>query len=465
MASLKELLKELDDSFKEKKFSESSNIFFKIEKIIFEQKLFLSFEENQFLAIVACELGFFRRSISFHRKSLLQTQSFAKLSFIHLQLCKIYRILIQMKSARYELQLAFQYAQVPFPHNNLPCLFLLLSNYFRRITLSESEKIQTVALYEEAGLSGYYFRHYLTMLQCSLGVRRIALSLGPSLQLLDWYGATACLLAFSGFKDKAESYLEVVDTLSKKNISSYKAQYWKGLCNDYLGKPFAAEECFIHCLKDSSITIFDRRLILMTYLLHQSLKGDAKSALKLFKEQQNLFPEDNFQLPIQEKNLIEFYSIGLLSLEGNFADSEVIIQKSRAIFAQSHQEKWLIAEFLGQLLMHYYFKKDYFNVEVFEAYQRFALLELSPRTTPIEATLFWVAKAYLQLKKFEASPCNENKKDFLMALNDLSQTPSHPAIKAHLLLLKSKFSKTSTEKTQEWAKKYENHWVLKELNV
>lgn len=466
--------------------SEAFKIFETIEMYCRKNLISLNYEFYTKYSQAALAEGHLRKAIELSREILPLTTNSAEKAFVYLQLCRLYRMMILMKNARLELKRAFEELELDFPTNSIFQTISVLIEYAMTLVRNTSPEIEKklqvrnalqlkVALYEEAGLSSYYFREFMPLIQCGLKPKSIAMRLGPSIQLMNWYGGFGCVLAVLKMHGQANALIDKALQIGKNLDGVYgksKAKLWHALALDYKGDPQGtAEELNSLLVSESGLSAFDLRLASATLACNLLIRGQmqkSKQAIDLIlSEKQN----SNLSLFSEKRTFVEWYKIPALSFLGETQELESIIKNSQAIFSSVDEEKWQISQFLGGLLMYHYVQgKNANQDEIRDCIKRFESLDLSPRFTFLEASYFWVAKSHLMLEL--AFNQQISIAEAAKAVSELGQAPKHPSIRAHwfvaqakLLLLNNQINKSEIflEKAVSLGKRFENYWVEYEV--
>lgn len=426
--------------------------------------------------------GELRKSISQYRLALRFEKDHFERSLIYLELTRIYRILVRMKNARLELMRAFEALGLEWPRNTL---YALIKSYLRRnqqahlhpdcMKRSQQEQSQLLAqLYEELGLSAYYLRQNFILLQATVKSKRICHELGPSMPLLNWYGGTACIMSLSGFEKKSLKLIEKCHEISEilKGPKEHgKVLVWKALLNDYNGYPVRSAEIFHRCIEEfgTDLEPFDLRLCSVTLSTNYFCRGHYQKAIDALNRLQECNPCFQQKSEIDNADLAAWYSLGpSIMLEHN-VNIEKIIQNFRSILSTDKDEKWLLTQFIGHLLI---VKRraglNSYNVE--DLVRRFEILGMSPTQTHFEASFYWIAEAYLRFDQAQ-SDITQIKK-FKRSLENLAKNPVHPTHKSHYSVLRAGLAQLENKKNNFifWSQKaaneariIDNLWALVEL--
>ena len=178
-----------------------------------------------------------------------------------------------------------------------------------------------VALYEEAGLSTYYLRgSNLLMLQISFRAKKIAAELGPSLEMINWLGATGTLLAIINQRAFSEILLSRGDKIAKDLSLQYpqaKQQMWRALSADYLRKPQMSVRIFEQIISDykNIVTMSDLRLICITMSCNYVIRGHTALASRAIEQLFTEYDKDCTEIFSCNKTFIEWF-IFMLNIMG-----------------------------------------------------------------------------------------------------------------------------------------------------
>lgn len=435
------------------------------------------------MGTIAFRTSRFRVAIE-HLRSALQTEEDPLTrSRIYLLLCRLYRIEIRMRHARLELERAFKAINAPYP---FPGFFPLIKSV--GVWLLQSARRRTVEprvdpairhrvdLYLEAGLSSYYQREWSPMLQCVLRVRDLVKRVGPGREMIDWLGGAAVVLALLRLQDRSRATLRRIEDLANamgdRNAQA-RVLIWKGLALDYLGDPRASIECFRHALDGhvGDIDLNDAAMVCPTMACNLVLRGKMKEALHaldFLNERMNR----SVRAPAETVEQWEqrWYALPALTRLGKGEPATDILARANSVFSSSDHEKWRVAQYLGNVLLHYYFRDDIKPEDVDNICARFAFLKMTPSGTHLEACHYWVARAYAACWFYERDP--SSRREFDRALRDLAKTPVHPSLRAHLFVLTSRLHLAESGeseaaaclvKAEKLAETTDNDWVRYEV--
>jgi len=401
----------------------------------------------------------------------------------YLELARIYRIAVRMKNARLELMRSFEAAGLAWPRNSWASV---LASCFHPEPMNKPHpdferqtrdtKIRFVAeLYEEVGLSAYYLRHIPTLLQAIIRVKGICMELGPSRVLLNWYGGAACVCSLIGLRKRSLQLIRHCHDVSTQlscRTDAGKALVWKALLYDYHGLPVRSAELFEECLREYGADLypFDLRLAAVTLSVNYLSRGHYEKALSAMSRLTELYP----YFKTQEADDWSFdsaawYTLAPKVMLGQMEDIDKMANAFRSILSVDKDEKWLLTQFLGHLLI----AGRQTGMEACKAedlISRFEVLGMSARSTHLETSFYWIAAAYIRFdfaaNDKAALPC------FRASLKKLGQVPDHPTPRAHYDVLKAglawmegrghayrKWSARAAEK----ARLHDNAWVFVEL--
>jgi hypothetical protein len=155
---------------------------------------------------------------------------------------------------------------------------------------------------------------------------------------------------------------------------------------------------------------------------------------------------------------------------GQVEDVDTLVNSFRSILSVDKDEKWLLAQFLGHLLIAGR-QMGMAAGKAEDLINRFEILGMSARNTHLEAAFYWIAAAYIRydfaLSDKAALP------RFRASLNKLGQIPDHPTLRAHRDVLKAglawiqrrerTYRKWSAQAADE-ARRHDNRWAITELS-
>lgn len=392
--------------------------------------------------------GHSRRAIECLREALYSAQNSLERAKAHLLLSQTYRTIIQMRNARKEIEQAFSEMNLEIPRNYfLQTVKSLLefSKHFispdKNKESDESLKLK-VALYVEIGLSGYYLREDFLMIQATLRGYISAKKLGRSIEMINWYGGTICVLVLknktfmaSKLKLKAEQMLNELDT----PVAWAKWNIWQAIALDYNGDSKKSVELFEDIFQNhkNHLGIHDLRLGVFTMSCNYLLRGHFEKSIQSlnFLFEKNHSEEGNYFC--HSNRFIDWYKIGAFSFTQG--DSAIVenLKFSRAIFSHQDEEKWAITQYLGNLLFNIYNNGSKNLAQTDEIEKRFLALKLSPKKTFIEASFFWVALALVRLEQFHRRSIS--KLQMIKTMRKIKDMPDHPILNQHYRVIKERF--------------------------
>jgi len=428
--------------------------------------------------------GYARKGIGLYRKALKLAATPSERADVYLRLCRLYRIMIRMENARYELREAFNTLDMEYPRASMGASLRSLFSFIRSFAgtrhapAAKDELLRlevSVALYEEAGLSAYYYGEYVPLIQCTLLPRALVHQISPSIQMIDWLGGCGCVLSLLGLRKAADALLVRAERMSERLKQPYakaKALVWRALTQDYEGDPVASARSFSRLLTEfqADLRPHDIRLAATTLSVNLMLRGQMAESSRAVESMFVGAAALSSTIFSCTRTFIDWYRIPALSFLGLDDELHEVIKNSKAIFSSLDVEKWLITQFLGGLLIYYYTQEDPPLEEIEICLKRFEALRLTPRTTQREACYYWVARAYILVELFHAGRIPERRAR--RALSDLRQTPAHPSLRAHHLLLKAKVERYRSRDARlpadlsialALAEKYNNDWVKFEV--
>jgi hypothetical protein len=466
-------------------FHESDQMFRAIEAVAKERILILGYEFYLNFSQNALSMGHQRQSIELLREALKLAANPIEKAQAYLRLCQVYRMMILMKNARSELNKSFSELKMEMPRDSF---FLMLGAIMKSGFLSwqKSEPVRDeterknlelqVALYEEAGLSAYYFREDRMLLQCSLKSKAIAQRLGDSIQMVNWLGGSGCVWALIGWTSRARKLIEEAVAVSQRlnqSMVTGKALLWKSLFLDYLGRPKDSAEEFQMLWQNPQfqLTPHDRRLVATTLSCNYLMRGFMKKSEEVIQEL--TFSEDsNCRYFSSGKAYVDWYRLPSVSFLRGDGESAGILANSQIAFFRVDEERWQIAQFLGGLLMYYYRQKEKNLAAIQACLERFSLLGIRPQKTYIEASFYWIAKAHLMIDLAFEGKVSINEAE--AAVKELKKAQKHPSLKAQSWVAEAKcallqpnvnFNKQEHRigKAQKLAEQHDNLWVQFEI--
>jgi hypothetical protein len=429
---------------------------------------------------LATSLGYFRKAIELNRAAFQFVTNPLERANVFLSLCRLYRMMILMANARFELKHAFRELRMHYPSSTVGALLRSLvqftTSYVRPGAAPSTDDERTIletqiALYEEAGLSAYYYREYLSLIQCTLRPRALVYRLGPSIQMINWLGGTGCVLSLLGIGKAADSMIGKAEQISRTLPPGYpgaKALLWRALAQDYLGEPTLSAKSFSKLLTEfrCDLSPHDLRLASATLACNYLLRGQMQESNRVIESMFDEISSSQATVFSNSQTFVDWYRIPALSFLGRDTELQDIIKNSKVIFSSTDEEKWQVTQFLGGLLIYYYTQEDKPMDEIDNCLRRFDSLGLTPRSTYSEACHYWVARAYVLLELFREGKVEESRA--LQALSDLERTRRHPSVLAHFYLLRAKWKWNTNDKSRiqenltqalNLAERHENDWV------
>jgi tetratricopeptide (TPR) repeat protein len=427
--------------------------------------------------------GDLRGAISAYRRLLRFEKDRFERARIYLELTRIYRIMVRMKNARLELLRAFACVGLRVPKNSLTSF--VLSFFYRHNHLdpdftkqSKVDQLSMLAiLYEELGLSAYYLRQKLVLLQSIVLSRKPCDEAGISRPQLNWYGGSACVMALIGMRKFSLKLIKRCHRISEELKSPRdlgKALIWKALLYDYNGMPIRSAEMFRHCLDvyGHDLDPFDLRLAALTLSTNYFSRGHFEDALYPLKKMKTWNPCFNFVgKKVSWMDASFWYSLGPSVMLNKEEGVGTILSSFRSILSSDKDDKWLIAQYLGHLLtVERKISLPGFDLE--EIVRRFRILEMKASETHFEASFYWISQAYLSFDHARKDPRHVEK--FKASLANLKRTPPHPTNQSHYAVLRAGLALITKdidgfhfwkEKGTELAQKIDNRWALNELQV
>ena len=416
----------------------------------------LDFDFLTHMGQVSLQEGRIRRAVEITREALYLTEDHLNRATIYLSLARMYRVMTLMQNTQTELDRAFKELGIEYPRSGFVSFIKSVIGLLFNTTFFETHrhnveptdasretlKLQlAVALYEEAGLSAYYMREpTLSMLQISFRTKKAANQLGPSLELVNWLGATGTLLAIINQRVLSRYFLSRGEKIAKGLADAYprvKLQIWQALSADYLLEPESSTRLFEQILNEQKayLTPFDLRLVCITVSCNYTIRGHMDLAIKAVDHMLTEYDTVCTQIFSCSKTFIEWSKIPALSFMGKDEEIERIVNSSKAIFSSVDKEKWLITHFLGNVLIHYYLASQHDLKEVKNIFDRFRALRMSPERTFLEGCHYWVARTYLLFELFYQDKASMH--DLRHALSDLKRVKKHPSLQSHHCVLKA----------------------------
>lgn len=429
--------------------------------------------------------GNLRKAIELSREGLPLATSRLERAALYLQLCRIYRMMILMKNARFELNRAFQEMKIHAPTNSvlqaIKSSVIYIFQSFQSVTIVEDANRRRylelqVELYEEAGLSAYYFLEFPMLVQCSLNAKRPAYQLGDSIQMVNWLGGSGCAWSVLGLQSKGSKLIQKAIEVGRKMEDPYgaaKANFWSALTLSYKDLAQQSGDEFMAILKDpfSRLSPYELRLAATTLSCNHLIRGHMQSSEKSIRDltAKDVALSRYFSTG---KAFVDWYRLPSLGFLGNENEAKVVLHNSQVVFNRVDEEKWQIAQFLGGLLIYYYSLPEKNLKDIDNCIERFDSLKLSPQLTYLEAGHVWVAKAHLFIDlvrqgKLELAQAKK-------AVHQLGQMRTNSVIKGHYLVAKAKLllieSKSNLRKSEalcaqalQLAKSQDNIWVEFEI--
>ncbi len=427
--------------------------------------------------------GELRKSITQYRSALrFEDDPYAR-ARIYLELTRIYRMMVRMKNARLELTRAFAAIGLAWPQSTWSST---IGAYLTRkqspqllpAFANQPQEVKTnflADLYEELGLSAYYLRQTPILLQSIIKSRKVCRELGPSRPLLNWYGGSACVFALIGLKRQSAimiRHCQEVASAIRTPAELGKTLIWQALAEDYAGSPAHSAQLFERCLDEygTHLPAVDLKLSAVALSINYLSRGHFRKALEALDKFRRFNPGLLKSYEGQHLDVTAWYGLGPKAMLGEVTDVKEMQAEFRYILSADRDEKWLVAQFLGHLLIAG--RKTGLDAGGIEdLINRFRILDMSPRSTHCEAAFYWVAKAY---SRFDSAIANGKAlKTFKASLADLKRTPAHPTSSSHHAVLKAGLAwlegkQPTYEKWREVATQralaIDNVWALAELN-
>lgn len=434
----------------ERKLSGENGLFYTYDKYIEMSELAL-YESNT------------RRAIECLREAVHSANNPTERARAHLLLSQSYRMIIQMKNASKEIELAFKELNLEIPRNfflqTIKALFLFIKNAVNlksnnEINNAELLKLQ-VALYVEVGLSGYYLKQDTLMFQASLRGYHCAKRLGNSLEMINWYGGSYIICILKGQKRIAGHLKKRAEAmLTEMNNPKAQAKWniWQAISLDYVGESKKSVDLFKYALEVEGeyLQIHDRRLGIFTMCCNLLLRGHFEHSSNAIEYLINSHTTPNCSYFSQTRRFIDWYKIGAHSFlsSSESLDLKDNLKMSKAIFSQQDHEKWAITQYLGNLLFSLYNEGSEDSLLINDIEKRFLNLNLSPANTYIEAAFFWIALALVRLEELAQNKIEIKKAKTLIL--KLKKLPNHPILNQHVKILEERFLIISSQiKTYE----------------
>jgi len=441
--------------------------------------------------------GEIQEAITRYRHALrYENDAFEKTS-IYIDLARLYRIRVRMKNVRLELQRACEALLLPWPENTLRAVLHAYLNQNTRPQLHpdferrpEDRKTQMlVDLYEEIGMSGYYLRQSWTVIQTTFRTRKACHDLGPSIPLVNWYGGTACILGIIELYLQSVFHVKRIGFLYKKSqhfirkgyeIAAHlgphrgfgRATIWEGQLCELHGQPVRAAELYQRCLQEhgSYLDPFDIRAVSIGLSINYLSRGHFQKSIEVLKTQGTYNPALQEATEIMSLDDVPWYALGPKAMLGETKDIQKAVHSFRSLLSVDKDEKWLLAQFLGQLLIAG--RQTGLNVSQAEdLISRFEMLGMTPQGTHTETGFYWVAEAYTRFS-FAVQDRHLIYK-FKRSLKRLGQVLPYPTTHSHYAVLKAGLAWLEGQSTvyERWyrrafeeARQIDNQWALLELD-
>lgn len=467
----------------DRRFSDSHLAYSEIADRARRESVSLSYDFYLSYSQMCISSGNLRKGVELSREALPLATSNLERAFVHLQLCRVYRMMIMMRNARTELNQAFGELGLEAPKASaLYAMKAILIYGWRSLwpLAPVSDEVTRhflqvqVALLEEAGLSAYYFVEYSMLIQCPLLAKHPAMRLGPSMQLINWQGGSACVWAIVGWSSRAKKLIgDALKTAHEipEPYARAKAHLWNALYLNYRDRPKEAALEFESCLSDPNLSPYDVRLAATTLSCNYLIRGKMQSADASIRHMtdREVLRGRYFS---SGKAYVDWYRLPALGFIGDASEARDVLKSSEVVFDRVDEERWQITLFLGGLLNYFYSQKERDLKSIRGALARFDALGLSPRLTYLEAAQIWVAKAHLFVDlaiEGEIKPSEAHR-----AVRELSRAPDDSNLRAHWLIAKAKlmvFERTSNFKAADFlaeqalkiADRNDNEWVRYEV--
>jgi hypothetical protein len=410
-----------------------------------------SYQDYLRMSDLALNQANMRGSIECLREALYSAQSSKERARAHILLGQRYRMIVQMRNAKRELELAFQEMNM-----DLPCNYILqtlkASVYFVYAVLekskiemdpSEREVLELkVGLYEEIGLSGYYMHENLTMLQASMMAYGCAKKLGPSLEQINWLGATICVLTLKGWSlpiRKLKSKAEQILNENSDPVLHTKWQVWMALAADYAGNSLVSAGTFHSILHQDRKNLMpaDLHMVAMTLSLNYLLRGKFRESMHSIDMIFSNLEDKGVNLFSQLRPYVEWCKLGAMSFLEPQENLLSLVQTSKAIFSFTDHEEWAITQYLGHRLLMIYNSGSKEGDLINEIEDRFRFIQKTPKKIFLEANFFWIALALVRLEQFGRKEISQ--KQVAKLLRELTYISSHPVRKHFVAILKQRF--------------------------
>ncbi len=368
-----------------------------------------------------------------HRRLAGETDPLSRVR-IRIETVHLYRQICLMKNARYELVEAFHDVSIRYPANTLRAVRPLIVDAARlwrgRETVSPEELSLRTTLFEEAGLSAYYLRDFLSMAFCVFGAFLPAFLSRPSPAWAAWAGASACAFGLLKIRWAVKFLHRVLDktvaAVGTEEIAS-RAHLWKALAYEYLGDPANADKGFRNSLPRSNPT--DRRLLTFTLCCNLNLRGHAKEIFDPPLGGAEIFPAGD---------ALEWCTLPGLAWLARDVERLDIIRRSRAIFCANNAEAWLIAQYGGNVLLSSYLSGAWDDAELNDCMSRVRMIGLRPWEIHVEASHVLVGEAYIEMTRALREGLRpSDRTEFCRALRRLSHSFPHPSLRLHEVLIRA----------------------------
>ncbi len=422
--------------------------------------------------------GMSRLAAAEHRRVLRTVSDRFVRASIYLELGRLYRVLGRMKNAHLELKRSFAELGLSWPRNSWAATLVA---YFRAGSIptlhpdfnKQSQKVRTefyAELYEEVGLSAYYLQQRHVLVRAIIETRVPCKMIGNSPALLNWYGGGAAVLVLMGLRKKGRALLEkCADVAAALDTPKYYAKHilWRALAEDYQGQPVRSAALFESCMEKyrDELELSDLRMATITLSLNYLSRGHPEKALHAL----NYFPTVGGDKDDWSLGSSSWYRLGpeaMLGQTDRLAKARSIFQ---SILTVDNDEKWRLAQFLGQLLIVERVKGAQ-QEKVTDLFNRFKVLHMTPHATHLETCFFWVALCYARMELAISSPAWVD--DFKKSISDVRQLPNHPTNLAHYSFFQAALAKMQgrTGASRRWMEKSRvlaegngNLWVLNEI--
>jgi hypothetical protein len=390
-----------------------------------------------------------RLAIECVREALESAQTPFERAQAHLSLSQNYRMIIQIRNARKEIELAFAELKMEIPRNyflqTVKALVGFLKARFMPLAPLDEPEIARfkVALYLEIGLAGYYLREDALMVQASLRAYIYSKYAGPSIDRIDWIGGTICLLTLKKWTRWIPSLMQEGEEILRKTQSPEiigKWNIWMALAEDYSGNSKKSAESFTKILEQSRnhLKPVDLQLSGLTLSCNFLLRGHFNKAIQSIESLLDSSRPQESHLFSHTRTYIEICGLGSLGFLKSSDHYQDLIRISKAIFSQTDHEKWVITQYLGNRLFILYCEGSHDIELTAEIETRFNSLELKPQKTFLEACYFWIALSLVKLEQFSRGQVS--KKQIRALLKKNKKLQDHPILKQHIFILEQRFS-------------------------